>query len=695
MWRRYWPALLAALSAGYGAPALADGGAWLLNDPPNKLLKDQYGVELTPEWLEHVQRACVRFGRGGSASIVSADGLVMTNHHIGHDEILKLSRAGRDLVENGYCAATRADELRCEDLTVFVLWSIADVTRQVNAAAASSASPAEANEARRRAIARLEAECEQRSGLHGEVVTLYRGALYHLYQYKPYDDVRLVWAPAFRSASFGGDVDNFEYPRYALDAAFFRIYENGAPLKPEHYLRWGRAGAQEGELAFVVGHPYQTQQSLTVDHLRFLRDVEYPTLLRRLWRREAQLLNFCDRSDELLRIGLSDLSGVRNTRKAFTGYYQALLDPAVLRRKIEAEQALRAAVAADPAQQSRWGDAWDTLKAALDNYATFQRRYSLLEGRRSPLRGDLYGLALRLTRYAAEREKPNEERLEEYRDPELELLKREVFSTALIHDALEHDRLQSALTCLAEELGGDDPLVVAALRKRSPAERATQLIAESTVADLETRRILFEGGLKEVQTARDAMIDLVATIDPAARALRRRYELEFEAVERDAYARLAETQFVIQGQQAPPDATGSLRLSYGAIRGYGAAPAQTPAFTTFAGLYERAAQRRHAPPFDLDPRWEAARPRLDLATQFNFITTAQVIGGNSGSPVLNGAGEVIGLIFDINLDALAWNFAYTDQTARSIALDGRGLVEALRKVYGADALADELAGSGG
>jgi len=426
---------LTCVVAASAAPAAADEGMWLINRPPNEYLRATYNFEAAPAWLEHLQKAAVRMGASGS--FVSRDGLLMTNHHVASDGIEKLSTPQRNLMRDGFYAATRAQELRCPDLEVQVLWTIEDVTDRVNAAATEGLSPAGAYEARRKRMTAIEAESQQATGLDSEVVTLYHGARYHLYCYKRYTDVRLVFCPEKQIAFFGGDNDNFEYPRHDLDVTFLRVYENDVPVRPEHYLRWSRSGATDGDLAFVIGHPGRTRRLLTAEHLRFLRDVDVPASLRWVCRREVQLQTFCNRSAENARIGEGDLYGFQNWRKALTGGSAALLDPRLIAARRAAEQELRAAVAVDPSWQERWGYAWDHIAQAQDAYSSFYPRYQMLrDGGGRTLRSDLYRFAVTLVQLTDELAKPSGERLREYRDTELDSVRRQLFSTAPIHDAL-------------------------------------------------------------------------------------------------------------------------------------------------------------------------------------------------------------------------------------------------------------------
>lgn len=688
-------AAIVAAALVFTSAAAADEGMWLLNKPPVQALKERYGFEPTPAWLEHVQKSCVRFGGGGSASVVSADGLVMTNHHVGSDDIEKLSTPERNLLESGFYARTREEELPCKDLEVRILWSLEDVTQRVQSAATAGASPAEANAARRRRIAEIEKESQDATGLKSDVVTLYHGARYHLYRYRSFTDVRLVMAPEQAIAFYGGDNDNFEYPRFDLDVSFFRIYENGKPLRPEHYLKWSGTGAAEGDLNFIVGHPARTQRQYTVDHLKFLRDVSYPVILQRLWRREVQLLGFSARSEENARIATGDLYGAQNSRKAFTGILAGLHDPQIMAAKMSAEQALRAAVDANPDFRGQWGDAWDRVSEAQRKHHEHYLRYSALERRREVIRSDLYRIARHLVFLAEEKDKPNAERLEEYQEASLDSLYLRLYSPAPIYDELEIDRITSGLSYLAETAGGDDPLLVRMLAGQSPRRRAEQLVSGTKLKDVEVRKRLAAGGTQAIAESTDPMIRFAADLAPEIRRLRKLYEDEIESVERQNYARIAAAQFAVQGENLAPDATGTLRLSYGAVRGYVESGRPVPAFTTFAGLYQRHQERGGKPPFALPQRWLDRKARLKPDTPFNFVSTADIIGGNSGSPTINRAGEVIGIVFDGNLQGLVWDIAYTDEQARAVCLDARAIIEALRNVYDAGPLAEELLSGGG
>jgi hypothetical protein len=682
--------LVAAAALIAFLPAAADEGMWLFNKPPTAYLEKHYHFDPTPKWLEHVQKASVRFNVGGSASFVSPDGLVMTNHHVGSDAIQKLSTDKKNYMRDGFLAHTRADELKCTDQELNVLMSIEDVTDQVNAAVKPEMSPEEAFKARRAVIAEIEKESFEKTKLRSDVVTLYNGGQYHLYRYKKYTDVRLVFAPEQQAAFFGGDPDNFEYPRYNFDVSFFRVYENDKPAKIENYLKWGKSGARDGELVFVSGHPGSTERANTLAELRYLRDVGYPFLLQRLFRWEVLLTVYGGRSEENARRAREELFGIQNSRKAINGELAGLMDPALMAQRQAAEEELRAKVDQDPKLKEVRG-AWDRIAEAQKVRAANIKRYATLEGA-AGFRGTLFGIARHLLRAAEELAKPNAERMPEYREDKLDSLKQELFSDQPIHDDLETVELADGLTFLAEQLGYQNELVQKVLAGKGPQERAAELVQGTKLKDVELRKKLFEGGKKALEETHDPMIAVARAVDGESRALRKLLETQVDEVKKQAHAQIARARFAVQGTDTYPDATFTLRLAFGVIKGYEENGKHVPAFTDFAGLYERAAEHNYKPPFDLPKRWLEAKDRLNLKTPFNFVCTTDIIGGNSGSPVINRDAELVGIIFDGNLQSLVLNFAFTEKQARAVAVDSRGIIEGLSKIYDARELVAELLG---
>jgi len=671
------------------SPAAADEGMWLFNTPPKKVLKEKYGFEPSAEWLAHLQRASVRFNSGGSGSFVSSEGLVMTNHHVGADTLQKISTPQRDSMKTGFYARTRGEEVRSPDLELNVLMSIEDVTARINAAVKPGMPPAEVFQARRAAMNTVEKESLDKTGLRSDVITLYQGGQYQLYRYKKYTDVRLVFAPEQAIAFFGGDPDNFEYPRYDLDICFFRVYENGKPAKVPQFLKWNTAVPRDGELVFVSGNPGRTDRLNTVAHLEFLRDVLYPRLLARIFRREVLLSTYSGRSRENARRARDELFGYQNSRKARLGGLAGLQDPAIMDRKQAEEKQFRSAVDGDPKLKAAYGGAWDEVVAALGTWKPIYNQMVLLE-QGSAFNTEYFSIARTLVRLAEESTRPNAQRLREYRESNLESLKHMLFSEAPIYDDLETLKLADSLSMFMEMAGADDPLVKQVLAGKSPGERAAELVRGTKLRDVAVRKKLAEGGLTAVQDSQDPAIALARLVDPPARQVRKTYEEKVEEPLRQAYAKIAGARFALLGTAVYPDATFTLRLAFGTVKGYTEQGRAVAPWTTIAGAYRRAAEHDNTPPFNLPKSWLDRKDRLDPATPLNFISTADIIGGNSGSPVVNRHGELVGIIFDGNLQSLVLDYVYTEKQARAIAVHSTAIVEALRKVYDAGKLADEL-----
>jgi hypothetical protein len=677
-------------------PAKCDEGMWLYNDPPRQLLKDKYGFELTQDWLEHVQKSSVRFNSGGSGSFVSKDGLIISNHHVGADALQKFGDAEHNYYRDGFHARTREEEKRCLDLELNVLISVEDVTDRVNAAVRLDMNAEDAFAARRAVMAEIEKESLQKTGLRSDVVTLYQGGRYHLYRFKKYTDVRLVFAPEHQIAFFGGDPDNFEYPRFDLDICLFRAYEDGKPAKVEHYLKWSTSGVGDGELVFVSGHPGNTSRQLTVAELEYLRDQYFPRTLQRLYNLEVTLLAYSSRSDENARRAKATLYGVQNFRKAMEGMFAGLLDPQLMVQKRTAEQKLRAAVAQEPNTKEALL-AWGRIADAQQVIAHNSRLYNLLERAHwfsetaDGFNSTLFDIARTIARAVEEKAKPNGERLREFRDSNLESLEFQLFSEEPLYDDFEQVKLADSLTWLVGQLGYSHPLVQKVLAGKSPRTRAAELVLGTKLKDVAIRKRLYAGTPAQVEAAHDTMIDLAKLLDPEARAVRKIIEAQDE-VKRQAHAKIARAKFALEKTSSYPDATFTLRLAFGAVKGYEENAHAIPFQTTFVGLYERAAAHHYMPPFDLPQRWINRKGKLNLNTPFNFVSTADIIMGNSGSPVVNRQGEFVGIIFDGNLQWFVLDFAYTDVQARAVSVNSQAIVEALRKVYDAGELADELVG---
>jgi hypothetical protein len=678
--------------------ALADEGMWLYNAFPKDRVQKQYGFAATQEWLDHLQLSSVRFNNGGSGSFVSADGLAFTNHHVGADCIEKLATSGHDYMKTGFYAKTQADEAKCPDLELNVLVGIDDVTAKVKAAAPATMSTADAGHAQRSVMSAIEKDCATSTGLRCDVVPFYSGEVYNLYKYKKYTDVRLVFAPEFAAAFFGGDPDNFTFPRYDLDITFFRVYENDKPVHLNHYLQWSKVGAKDGDLIFVSGHPGGTDRLKTVAQLQFLKNVEYPSRLANYKRRIAMLQKFSAQSPENARIAQERIFGLQNSQKAINGEYEGLQDRTMMKQMDATERKQeKAYLDKHTGEPNPWEEVSNAMKVNREIYAPLtyverMRGFSHVER----LRGfnfDLPGYARILVRVAEEKSKPNGDRLREYRDSALPSLEQQLLSAVPIYKNLETAILAGALAQMQEALGPEDSAVKASLSGKSPEEAAKELIAGTKLDDVTVRKQLYEGGKAAVDASTDPLIVLMRNVDREARTVRKRFDDEVDAVVQRDGATIARARFAQAGFTQPPDATFTLRLSYGTVQGYEENGKKIPYFTTFAGAFQHAEEQGNKPPYDLAASWPKMKSKLNLETPLNCVSTADIIGGNSGSPTVNKAGELVGIIFDGNIQSLVLNFYYDDRQARAVQVDSRGILEALRKIYGADALVDELTGT--
>lgn len=659
---------------------LADEGMWLFTDLPNAQLKRVHGFEPTTDWADHIRLASVRFNSGGSASFVSSNGLVITNHHVAADTLHKLSTPESNYAEDGFLAKTHSQELKAPDLELNQLVSIEDVTDQVNAAVTDEMTAGDAFKARRAVMAEIEKESLDSTGLRSDVVTLYGGARYHLYRYKKYTDVRLVWAPESAIAYFGGDADNFEYPRYNLDTTLFRVYENGQPAEIEHFLKWSANGAAEGELVFVSGNPGRTQRIFTTAALKYLRDHRMPYVLDVLRRGEILLQQFGFEGEEQERRASDELLGVQNGRKAYTGMIQGLQNPAFIASKQQAEEEFLTRLRAS--DQAHLAEAWETI-------AQLQATKTELQGMSASFRCRYYDIAETLVLMAAEDQKPSPDRLREFRDSARESLEQGLYSPAPIYRDLETVKMADALARFVEKRGGDDSWSIKVLAGQSPRDRAAELVTGSQLHDVEVRKQLAAGGQAAIDSSTDPFIRLVKTMEPEYRRLRAIRD-ELSETERQAYAKITEAKVALEGTTGYPDATFSLRLAFGAVKGYEEDGQAIPPFTTMGGAFDHEAAHGGKEPWALPSSWTETRDRIDGETPFNFVCTADIIGGNSGSPVVNQAGEFVGIIFDGNIQSLTSDYFYSDEVARAVSVHSSAVRESLLKVYGAEELAGEL-----
>lgn len=658
-----------------------DEGMYLFNDLPFDLLESRHDFKPDQEWADHLRLSSVRFNSGGSGSFISSTGLVLTNHHVASDTLHKLSTADRNLIDDGFLANSHEQELKAPDLELNQLVSIENVTQRVNDGVDASVTLEEAAKQRRAVIAKIEEESLKATGLRSDVITLFGGAQYHLYRYKKYTDVRLVWAPETAAAFFGGDADNFEYPRYNLDATIMRVYENGKPAKLDHFLRWNLKPLENGELVFVSGNPGRTQRIFTVDALKYLRDDRIPYVLDFLRRKEILMQQFGLRGTEEQRRARDELFGIQNARKAYTGMLGGLQNPETFLVKEKQEQAILEALGnSDEGKLLR--DAWSSVSDA-------QKTKRGLLGNSVSFRSTLFQIAMDLVLIAAEDQKPIEDRLSGFTESSRESLLRSLLSTAPIYEDLEQVKLADEVSLLVEKRGADDELVARVLNGKSPRQLAASLVSGTKLVSVDQRQLVLDGGAKAIVESTDPMIKLALALEDEYRRLRAANE-EIAETERQAYALVTKATNQVKGTGGYPDATFSLRLAFGVVSGYEEDGQMIEPATDFSGAYEHSASHEGQVDFDLPASWMNSKSKVDLSTQLNFVCTADIIGGNSGSPVVDRKGELVGLIFDGNIQSLTSDYLYTDQQARAVSVSGVGILEALRSVYDAENLVAEI-----
>jgi len=664
----------------------SDEGMWLLNDFPSKRLERLHGFAPSQEWLEHVQLASLRIAGGCSGSFVSARGLVLTNHHCVSQCIQQLSNGKRDLMKSGFYASTAKQELACPDMEIDQLLTIDDVTERLEHATAGRTGGA-FHEALEGQKSRIEAECATSDELRCDVVSLYHGGRYHLYKYRRFQDIRLVFAPEMAAAYFGGYPDNFMFPRSDLDVAFLRVYDGQVPLTSSEYFRWAAsAPTSAGELTFVPGHPWHTSRELTVAQLEVLRDQALPTRLLDLAQARGMLTQYRRAGPEQERHASHLLFSVENSLKALSGRVAALRDPKVFGAKVAEEQELRARVERSPTLQALTAGAWESIESAEREFNSFRIEYRMLEQAQG-FWSELFEHARRLVRIAAETTKPNTERLREYSESQRPSFTRRVLSPSIIHEELDILTLTHSLTKLRETLGVDHQAVIHVLGKQTPGEVATRVVRGTQLKDVAFRSRLLAGGQAALDTSRDPMIALARVVEPVAREVRKRYEERVEAIVAKSAGSIARARFAVYGTSTYPDATATLRLSFGRILGYEDRGRQVAPFATFARAFERATGKE---PFALPQSWLTAEPRLDRSMPLNFCTTNDIIGGNSGSPVIDRSARVIGVIFDGNIHSLGGDYVYEPDTNRAVAVHGSAILHALDRIYGARRVLDEL-----
>lgn len=684
--------IVATLALVFVPTRFADEGMWTFDNPPLKHWKERYGFEPSQSWMDHVRLSVVRLseasGGGATGSFVSADGLIFTNQHVGAGQVAKLSTAGRNLTKDGFYARTQAEELKCPDFEANVLVSYEDVTSRVQGAVKAGASEKDAATQRKSLMAAIEREESAKTGLKCEVVTLYNGGEYWLYRFKRYTDLRLVFAPEEQIAYFGGDYDNFTYPRHDLDISFFRAYENGQPAKIEHYLKWAEKEVADNEFVIVPGFPGSTARLLTVAQLRYHRDFGNPLQMQVWTSRSAALKEYSRLGEEQRRQAAQSIRSLENSIKRLIGQQAGLENSRIFKKKEDEEAALRKAVAAKPEWQREYGQGWTQIESAYSTLPAMAKRIAFANLTASRLGT----LASNFVRYADEVRKPNDQRYEEFRDNRLESLKVNLLSTAPIYPEMESAVLTAWLEQALKVLGKDDPFIRATIGNSTPAEVVKKLIGNSRLKDVAFRKGLLEGGPEAISQSNDPLIELARKIEPIIRELRAWNEEKIQSVEASAGEKIAKARFAVYGKSVYPDANFNLRITYGKVAGYEEDTTLVPFKTTFYGLYDRALGFGEKTPYDLPPRWREAKNKLELSTPLNFVYTADTIGGCSGSPVITRNGEIVGINFDSNLQKLPNRYLYVDEDegSRAVGVHTSAIIEALRKLYEAEDLVKEI-----
>lgn len=668
-------------------PSLAAEGMWTLDNLPYADLEKNYKFKPTQEWIQKSMRSAVRLAGGCSGSFVSAEGLVLTNHHCVISCVEDLSSTEQDFVNKGFLAKSRREEKQCPGMEVNRLEKTEDVTERMLTALAGLTGKA-FSDAKKAEQSRIEQECVGEAGdkRRCDIVELYGGGQYHVYQYSRYQDVRLVFAPEYAAGFFGGDPDNFNFPRYNLDMSLLRVYADGQPITNNDWFPINPKGANENELVMTLGHPGATQRLLTMAELETQRDLVLPFRLIFASEYRGLLLQYSRQGAEQARIAQTELTMVENGIKARTGMFQSLLSPAVMQQKRNDENAFRNWVASDAARKQRFGDPWKTLSDTQVAWRNLYLDYVMVELGMGALSQQVTW-AKTLVRGTAEMEKPDAERLREFSQAALPGVQASLFAETPLYPEFEELKLSWSLSKLRERLGVDNPIVKSILGKESPESIAKNIVANSKLADSALRKQLWDGGTDAVKQSNDPAIVLARLLDEHGRKMREQFDHQIEPVQKAAIEQLAKARFAFKGTAVYPDATFSLRLSYGVIRGWNERGTPVKPFTDFAGLFDRATAYD---PFKLADTWVAAQKSLNKKTRFNQVSTNDIVGGNSGSPLINARGELVGLIFDGNIQSLGGSYFYDESVNRAVSVHSAAISEALKKVYKSEHLVKEL-----
>ena len=666
----------------------AEEGMWTFDNIPAAKMKAKYGFAPDQAWLDHARLSCVRFP-GGSGSFVSKDGLVLTNHHVGRGSIQQVSGPQNDYIKNGFYAQTQAQEIQVKGLELRTLMTMTNVTGEVNRVTVGQDDKSAAK-MRDEALANLSKTMSEKTGLDCQVVRLYQGGEFWIYGYKVHKDVRLVFAPEEQIAFFGGDPDNFTYPRHNTDFAIFRVYENGKPYRPEHFLQWSSTGLKDGDLTFVMGHPGSTSRLLTVDQMKADANVTLPMTLKSYAGRLKALRAYGQTSPEASRKISTTVFSIENDQKRTIRYAETLRNAATVQKLEAQEAALKAAVAKDP-QLAYAKNSWTKISQAQQGLNAMAKDLTYVNTRGS----SLLSAASTMARMAIEVAKPDNQRATMFKDANLKATMARLAMPTANYDAdLELVNFTRGLEEAQEELGANHPFVKKMLGGKSAAQVAKEALASTTLQQPEVRKALLEGGLQALQASQDPLVKMALILEPMSRVISKKAD-DLRAVINEQNTQIAKARFAVYGKELYPDATFTLRLTYGIVEGYPANGTKIQPFTTIAGLYDRAwgwGDKAENGAWALPPTWKDAASKLDMTTPFNFVHSVDIIGGNSGSPVTNTKGELVGLIFDGNIESLPGKYVYEGTANRAVSVDTRVIIESLNKIYGASNLANELQG---
>lgn len=668
-------------------PAHSEEGMWTFFNLPLKQIEEKYNFKPTQQWLDKVRLSSVRFMDGGSGSFVSPNGLVMTNHHVGVGQITKLSSEGKDYVNDGFYAKTQAEELKCKDLEVNVLVNMIDVTSRVKGVANETMSAKEKSEATSKEIDKIEKEYFEKTGLRSDVVSFYNGGEYWLYQYKKYTDVRLVFAPERNAAYFGGDYDNFTFPRWNLDVTFFRVYDNDKPLKTDNYFKWSKNGAANDELVFMSGHPGRTSRLKTYAQIKFARDFSIPHRLESIQTTLDALANYARQGEEQARRALIYQFGYENSKKALIGQLNGLKNPELMKIKEDEEKDFHGQILQNPEMTKQYMRYFGQIEELIKLYETkyYKREYRSFGSK-------IFGIALGMVRYATESIKPDDERLPGYNDAALPAMKFKLLSPAPIYKDVDKALTWASVKYSLHKLDVTDEFWRLIFEGGDPRQIVNKLIDDSQIDNLEFRKKLLEGGIEALKKSDDPMIKLALKLDEFLRTDEQNFRDNFESKMKEAEERIAEARFAVYGKTKYPDANFTLRLTYGTVKGYPMNGTIAPTFTTLYGMFDRAVSFGNKGDFRLPKRFWDKLPKLDLSTPVNFVSTCDIIGGNSGSPTINKDAEIVGIVFDGNIESLPGDYVYDITANRAVSVHSNFIIYTLRNLYDANKLADELMG---